>query len=89
MTKQMNLPEIKMQVARLLSEQLGIAKVSPEDYGLEIVRDFGADSLDCFELLMQIEDYFEVELLDGDYFKCQSISDIANLLEETIEDEYR
>jgi acyl carrier protein len=53
------------RIKRVISEQLGIAQadVKPEQ---TFVDDLGADSLDEVELVMAIEDEFEIEIPDDE-----------------------
>ncbi|MCQ2054824.1 MAG: acyl carrier protein [Fibrobacter sp.] len=53
--------------------------VKPES---EFSNDLGADSLDRVELVMALEDEFEVEILDSDAEKFLKVSDVVAFLEE-------
>ena len=52
--------------------------VKPES---EFGNDLGADSLDRVELVMALEDDFDVEILDSDAEKFQKVSDVVAFLE--------
>ena len=52
--------------------------VKPES---EFGNDLGADSLDRVELVMALEDEFDVEILDSDAEKFQKDSDVVAFLE--------
>lgn len=52
--------------------------VKPES---EFGNDLGADSLDRVELVMALEDEFEVEILDSDAEKFLKVSDVVTFLE--------
>lgn len=52
--------------------------VKPES---EFGNDLGADSLDRVELVMALEDEFEVEILDSDAEKFLKVSDVVAFLE--------
>ena len=52
--------------------------VKPES---EFGNDLGADSLDRVELVMALEDEFDVEILDSDAEKFQKVSDVVAFLE--------
>ena len=52
--------------------------VKPES---EFGNDLGADSLDRVELVMALEDEFEVEILDSDAEKFQKVSDVVAFIE--------
>ena len=52
--------------------------VKPES---EFGNDLGADSLDRVELVMALEDEFDVEILDSDAEKFQKVSVVVAFLE--------
>ena len=53
--------------------------VKPES---EFGNDLGADSLDRVEVVMALEDEFEVEILDSDAEKFTKVADVVAFLEE-------
>ncbi len=59
----------------LISESLGIEK---EKIALEadLIADLGADSLDAAELVMSIEDMFEVEVSDEEAQRFKTVGEI-------------
>ena len=65
---------IEERVAAIIIEQLGIAKseVIPE---ASFIDDLGADSLDIVELVMAMEETFDIEIPDDDAEKIQTIGD--------------
>jgi acyl carrier protein len=62
------------RVADIIVEQLGITKgeVVPE---ASFIDDLGADSLDIVELVMAMEETFDIEIPDDDAEKIQTIGD--------------
>ncbi|MCG3172034.1 MAG: Acyl carrier protein [Myxococcota bacterium] len=54
---------IETRVKKLISEHLGVAEadVSPEKH---FINDLSADSLDIVELVMALEEEFEIEIPD-------------------------
>lgn len=46
-----------------------------------IVDDLGADSLDVVELIMRLEENFEIEIPDEDAEKIQSVGDAVKFIE--------
>ena len=46
-----------------------------------IVEDLGADSLDVYELLMTIEDEFELEVPDEEIENIRTVADVVNYIE--------
>ena len=67
-------------VRDVVVEQLSVA---PEAVKLEskIIEDLGADSLDVVELVMALEEKFEVEIPDGDAEKLITINDVVTYIE--------
>ena len=77
----MNLEE---RVAELVVEQLGVSR---EEAVAEaaFIDDLGADSLDIVELVMAMEEAFDVEIPDEDAEKIQTIGDAIAYLKERLE----
>ena len=68
------------KVRKLLCEQLNISedKVTMES---KVIDDLGADSLDVVELVMALEEKFDVEIPDSEAEKLISIADVVNYVE--------
>ena len=68
-------------ITQTIVDQLGIDKsaVVPE---AKFIDDLGADSLDIVELLMAVEDQFEIEVPDEDAEGMQTVGDIIRYIEE-------
>ncbi len=71
---------VEKKIFQIIAEQLGIS----ED---EIVRDasliddMGADSLDIVELVMAMEEEFEMEIPDEDAEKISTVQDIVDYVQ--------
>ena len=65
---------LENEVADLIVEQLGVDReqIVPK---ASFIDDLGADSLDIVELVMAIEEKFDVEIPDEDAEKIQTIAD--------------
>jgi len=72
------------RVAEIIVEQLQVSRdeVVPE---ASFVDDLGADSLDIVELVMAMEEEFDVEIPDEDAEKIQTIGDAVTYLKEKLE----
>ncbi len=68
------------KVKAILSEQFDVAE---DTITLEtsIMNDLGADSLDVVDLLMSIEDEFEVEVPDSEIENIKTVEDLVNYIE--------
>ena len=63
------------RICALVADQLGvdIAEITPE---ASILDDLGADSLDVVELVMSLEDTFDIEVPDEEVESMRTIGDI-------------
>ena len=68
------------EVRDVVVEQLSVA---PDAVKLEskIIEDLGADSLDVVELVMALEEKFEVEIPDSEAEKLKTIQDVVIFVE--------
>ena len=73
--------EIFEKVKELVIDRLGVTEdaVSTE---ASFVDDLGADSLDIVELVMAIEEEFEIEIPDEDAEKVVTVGDVVEYLKE-------
>ncbi len=68
------------KVKAILSDQFDVDenKITPET---SIINDLGADSLDVVDLLMSIEDEFEVEVPDEEIENIKTVDDLVKYIE--------
>lgn len=73
--------DIAKRVKEIVAEQLGVedAQVVPE---AAFMDDLGADSLDTVELVMALEEEFEIEIPDEDAEKIQTVQDAIDYISE-------
>ncbi len=76
----MNEKEIFDKVQTIISEQLGVEK-SQVTKDANFANDLGADSLDTVELVMAIEDEFEMEIEDQAASQIATVQDVLNYIE--------
>jgi acyl carrier protein len=69
------------KVKSIIAEELGIEEDSIL-VNSDLADDLGADSLDAIELIMAIEEKFDIEISDVDAAKSKVVSDIVKFLEE-------
>jgi acyl carrier protein len=71
----------EQKIREIISEQLSVApeKVTPE---ASFIDDLGADSLDIVELVMAMEEEFDMEIPDEDAEKIQTIQDAINYIKQ-------
>ncbi len=72
---------INPKIKDIIVEQLGVdpEKVKPE---ASFIDDLGADSLDIVELVMAMEEEFEIEIPDEDAEKLKTVHDVTSYLEK-------
>jgi acyl carrier protein len=72
------------KVRNIIAEQLGI---DPEEITMEssFIDDLGADSLDIVELIMALEEEFDIEIPDEDAEKIKTVGDVVEYLSNIVE----
>jgi acyl carrier protein len=75
------LKEITEKVKQIISEQLGVeeAEVTPS---ASFVDDLGADSLDTVELVMALEEHFDIEIPDDAAEKIRTVQDAIDYIDK-------
>jgi acyl carrier protein len=64
--------DIESRVKKIVAEQLGVAEADIKNES-SFVDDLGADSLDTVELVMALEDEFEMEIPDEQAEKITTV----------------
>lgn len=72
---------VEEQVKKIIVDQLGVSldEVKPE---ASFVEDLGADSLDLTELIMAMEEAFNVEIGDDDAQKILKVKDAIDYVQK-------
>ncbi len=67
------------KVKKIIVEQLG---VDEDDIAMEssFIDDLGADSLDIVELIMALEEEFDLEIPDSEAEKIQTVGDAVDYI---------
>jgi acyl carrier protein len=68
---------IEAKVKSIIADQLGVGEdeIKPES---SFIEDLGADSLDIVELVMAMEEEFEVEIPDEEAENIKTVGDAIN-----------
>ncbi|ARP50966.1 MULTISPECIES: acyl carrier protein [Caproicibacterium] len=69
------------KVKHILAEQFDVEEDNITA-DTNIADDLGADSLDVVDLLMSLEDEFDVEIPDEEIENLKTVGDVVNYLEE-------
>lgn len=71
------------KVRDIIVDQLGVetSEITDETH---LMKDLEADSLDAVEIIMAIEEEFDIEVPDEDAEKFQRVGDIVKYVEERV-----
>ena len=72
------------KIKEMIVEQL-VVSVDEIQLDTNLMKDLEADSLDAVEIIMAIEDEYDIEIPDEDAEKFQTISDIVNYVEKAMQ----
>ncbi len=77
----MAVENVQERVKNIIVEQLGVEadQVKPE---AQFVNDLGADSLDTVELIMALEEEFDIEIPDEKAEKIKTVGEAVSYIEE-------
>lgn len=71
---------VEARVKEIICEQLGVSEeeVVPT---ASFIEDLGADSLDLVELVMALEEEYNMEISDEDAEKIRTVQDVLNYID--------
>lgn len=72
---------VEQQVKAIVAEQLGV-KAEQVTNDASFVDDLGADSLDTVELVMALEEEFEIEIPDEEAEKITTVQQAINYIND-------
>jgi acyl carrier protein len=78
---QIKMSNVEQQVKAIVAEQLGV-KAEQVTSAASFVDDLGADSLDTVELVMALEEEFEIEIPDEDAEKITTVQQAIDYINE-------
>ena len=79
----MSSEEIFEKVKGVIVEQLGVAEGNIT-MKASFIDDLGADSLDIVELIMALEEEFDIEIPDSDAEKVVTVGDVVDYIKENV-----
>lgn len=73
----MNAENLQQRILKVVAETLDSnpSTIQPEH---ELRQDIGCDSLDCVEIMMALENEFEIEIDDDKFETCTTMQDVIN-----------
>ena len=79
----MSSEDIFDKVKEIIVEQLGVAENAVAQEA-SFIDDLGADSLDIVELIMALEEEFDLEIPDADAEKVVTVGDVVDYIKDNI-----
>jgi len=79
----MSSEEVFEKIKGIIVEQLGVAEDSVT-MEASFIDDLGADSLDIVELVMALEEEFDIEIPDADAEKVATVGDVVDYIKENV-----
>lgn len=75
--------DVAAQITEAIVEKLGV-EASKVTENASFINDLGADSLDTVELIMELENRFNIQIPDEDQEKIQTVGDAIKYVESKI-----
>ena len=77
---------MEAQVKEIIMNKLGV-EMEQITLDASFIEDLGADSLDTVELVMELEDKFNIEIPDSDAEKIRTVRDSIEYLSKNVTEE--
>lgn len=65
---------MRQNVEKLISEHFGLESVQEDDH---LISDLGGDALDVIELVMELEEKFNIEISDHEAERMHTVQDVC------------
>ena len=79
----MSSEEVFEKVKGIIVEQLGVVETAVT-MEASFIDDLGADSLDIVELIMALEEAFDMEIPDADAEKVVTVGDVVDYIKDNV-----
>ena len=79
----MNSEEVFEKVKEIIVNQLGVSDTAVT-MEASFIDDLGADSIDIVELVMALEEQFDIEIPDEDAEKAVTVGDVVEYIKDNI-----
>lgn len=80
----MSSEEVFEKVKGIIVDQLQVSEASVT-LEASFIDDLGADSLDLVELIMALEEEFDIEIPDADAEKVATVNDVVEYIKENVQ----
>jgi acyl carrier protein len=75
---------MRKRIVQIIAKQLGIEETDVSAQA-SVVEDLGADSLDVVELIMALEEEFDLEIPDTEAEKIVNVQNIFDYMEDALQ----
>jgi acyl carrier protein len=75
--------DVEAQIKEAIVEKLGVEE-SKVTANASFINDLGADSLDTVELIMELENRFNIQIPDEDQEKIQTVGDAVSYVKSKV-----
>jgi acyl carrier protein len=75
---------MRKRIVQIIAKQLGIEEIDVSAQA-SVVEDLGADSLDVVELIMALEEEFDLEIPDTEAEKIVNVQNIFDYMENALQ----
>lgn len=72
---------MRQNVEKLISEHFGLESVQEDDH---LISDLGGDALDVIELVMELEEKFNIEISDNEAERMHTVQDVYECVSRKI-----
>ena len=72
------------KIRDVIAEQLGVEDVEIITMDTTFIDDLGADSLDIVELIMALEEEFDIEIPEAEAEKISTVGDVVDYIKDHV-----
>ena len=72
---------MKQQVEKLVAAHFGLGKVHEDD---DLISDLGGDALDIIELVMELEEKFNIQISDDEAEHMRTVYDVCKCVDSKV-----